>query len=82
MEPLQFSGSNVDIRENSGMNINDLATSDASGTLTLYSGGNVVGTGVVTSGSTTDLKAANGNGTIDLANTSNDFGNLKLLEAP
>lgn len=76
---LQFSGSNVDIRENSGMNINDLATSDASGTLTLYSGGNVVGTGVVTSGSTTDLKAADGNGTIDLANTSNDFGNLKLL---
>ena len=76
---LQFSGSNVDIRENSGMDINDLATSDASGTLTLYSGGNVVGTGVVTSGSTTDLKAANGNGTIDLANTSNDFGNLKLL---
>lgn len=76
---LQFSGSNVDIRENSGMDINDLATSDATGTLTLYSGGNVVGTGVVTSGSTTDLKAANGNGTIDLANTSNDFGNLKLL---
>ena len=76
---LQFSGSDVDIRENSGMDINDLATSDASGTLTLYSGGNVVGTGVVTSGSTTDLKAASGNGTIDLANTSNDFGNLKLL---
>ena len=71
---LEFTGSNVEVEENSATNLGD---SDISGTLTVNSSGDITDSGDVRAAGTTTLNA--GTNDITLNSSDNQFGTLRLI---